>query len=53
MHCCRCRAAIRAGSPKVHDEQVREVEAALENPFDPSEIKWRVTNTTSDRRRAK
>lgn len=32
-------------------EQVRELEAALENPFDPSEIKWRVTNTTSDRRR--
>ena len=32
-------------------EQVRELEAALENPFDPSEIKWRVTNTSSDRRR--
>ena len=25
--------------------------AALEEPFDPREIKWRVTNTTSDRRR--
>jgi hypothetical protein len=24
---------------------------ALEDPFDPREIKWRVTNTTSDRRR--
>ena len=30
------------------DEQVRQLEAALENPFDPSEIKWRVTHTTSD-----
>ena len=36
---------------KYTDEQVRQVEAALENPFDSSEIKWRVTNTTSDRRR--
>jgi hypothetical protein len=36
---------------KYTDEQVRQLEAALENPFDPSEIKWRVTNTTSDRRR--
>ena len=36
---------------KYTDEQVRQVEAALENPFDSSEIKWRVTNATSDRRR--
>lgn len=39
------------GLEKYTDEQVRQFEAALENPFDPSEIKWRVTNTTSDRRR--
>jgi hypothetical protein len=39
------------GLEKYSDEQVRQLEAALENPFDPSEIKWRVTNTTSDRRR--
>ena len=39
------------GFEKYTDEQVRQLEAALENPFDPSEIKWRVTNTTSDRRR--
>ena len=39
------------GLEKYTDEQVRQLEAALENPFDPSEIKWRVTNTTSDRRR--
>ena len=37
------------GLEKYSDEQVRQLEAALENPFDPSEIKWRVTNTTSDR----
>src|SRR6266545_5904243 len=36
---------------KYTDEQVRQLEAALENPFDPNEIKWRVTNTTPDRRR--
>ena len=27
------------------------VVAAIEEPFDPREIKWRVTNTTPDRRR--
>src|SRR5229473_5126711 len=26
-------------------ERVHELVAALEEPFDPSEIKWRVTNT--------
>jgi hypothetical protein len=36
---------------KYTDEQVRQFVIALEDPFDPSEIKWRVTNTTSDRRR--
>jgi hypothetical protein len=33
------------------DEQLVQLVAALEEPFDPREIKWRVTNTTSDRRR--
>jgi hypothetical protein len=33
------------------DEQVRQLMAALEEPFDPRDIKRRVTNTTSDRRR--
>jgi len=28
---------------------VRRLVAALEEPFDPAEIKWRVTNTTKDR----
>ena len=36
---------------KYTDEEVRQFVAAIENPFDPGEIKWRVTNTTSDRRR--
>jgi hypothetical protein len=30
---------------------VRQLVAALEEPFDPREIKWRVTNTTKDRSR--
>jgi hypothetical protein len=33
------------------EEQLVQLVAALEEPFDPREIKWRVTNTTSDRRR--
>jgi hypothetical protein len=36
---------------KYTDEQVRQFVAALEEPFDPGAVKWRVTNTTSDRRR--
>src|SRR5580698_5899578 len=40
-----------SGLEKYTNEQVRQLEASLEDPFDPREIKWRVTNTTSDRRR--
>ena len=36
---------------KYNDEQVRQLVIALEEPFDAREIKWRVTNTTADRRR--
>ena len=36
---------------KYNDEQVRQFVIALEEPFEPREIKWRVTNTTADRRR--
>jgi hypothetical protein len=36
---------------KYNDEQVRQLVTALEEPFDAHEIKWRVTNTTADRRR--
>ena len=43
----QCATAVE----KYTDEQVRQFVIALEDPFDPREIKWRVTNTTSDRRR--
>jgi hypothetical protein len=46
--------ALQQGSTvfqKYTDEQVRQVEVSLEYPFAPTEIKWRVTNTTADRRR--
>jgi hypothetical protein len=36
---------------RYNDEQVRQLVTALEEPFDAREIKWRVTNTTADRRR--
>ena len=45
-------AAVQAGGGKEYtDEEVRRLVAALEEPFDPSEIKWRVTNTTKDQTR--
>jgi hypothetical protein len=51
-------AIAASARPQPHDpalqyspEQVVQLVAALEEPFDPQEIKWRVTNTTSDRRR--
>ena len=45
-------AANNAVSGKQYtDEEVRRIVAALEQPFDPREIKWRVTNTTADKRR--
>ena len=45
-------AAVQAAGGKEYtDEEVRRLVAALEEPFDPSEIKWRVTNTTKDRTR--
>jgi len=40
-----------APAEKYNDEQVRQIVIALEEPFEPREIKWRVTNTTADRRR--
>jgi hypothetical protein len=45
-------AAVQAAGGKEYtDEQVRQLVAELEEPFDPQEIKWRVTNTTQDRKR--
>src|SRR5260370_4077601 len=34
-------------------ERVKELIAALEVPFDPSQIEWRVTNTTKNQQRAR
>src|SRR5215471_11565447 len=45
-------AAVQAAGGKEYtDEEVRGLVASLEEPFDPQEIKWRVTNTTKDRAR--
>ena len=45
-------AAVQAAGGKEYtDEEVRRLVEALEEPFDPQEIKWRVTNTTKDRAR--
>jgi hypothetical protein len=40
-----------SGGREYSDEEVRQLVAALEEPFDPRDIKWRVTSTSSDRRR--
>jgi hypothetical protein len=45
-------AAVQAvGGREYTDEEVRRLVAALEEPFDAQEIKWRVTNTTKDKSR--
>jgi hypothetical protein len=44
-------AVQAAGGKEYTDEEVRRLVAALEEPFNPQEIKWRVTNTTKDRAR--
>src|SRR6516164_42371 len=44
-------AVQAAGGKEYTDEEVRRLVAAIEEPFDPQEIKWRVTNTTKDRTR--
>src|SRR6516165_10556567 len=44
-------ALTPAGDKHNSDEEVRQLVAELEEPFDPREIKWRVTNTTADKRR--
>jgi hypothetical protein len=44
--------AVQPADGKEYTEkEVRQLVAALEEPFDPQEIKWRVTNTTKDRTR--
>ena len=44
-------ATVQTGGKEYTDEEVRRLVAAIEEPFDPQEIKWRVTNTTKDRTR--
>lgn len=39
-------ASVPHVGPMFTTERMKEVVAALEQPFDPAEIKWRVTNTT-------
>jgi hypothetical protein len=44
--------AVQPASGKEYtDDEVRQLVAALEEPFDPQDIKRRVTNTTRDRTR--
>jgi hypothetical protein len=40
-----------AGHTLYTDEEARQLVAEFEEPFDPREIKWWVTNTTADKRR--
>ena len=49
----RPSVAVLNGHGSVHNlgpvftsERIKELVATLEEPFDPTEIKWRVTNTT-------
>ena len=44
-------AVLAAGGKEYTDEEVCRLVAALEEPFDPQEIKWRVTNTKDRKRR--
>ena len=37
---------IASGASRFSAEQIKELVAALEVPFDPSQIEWRVMNTT-------
>ena len=38
-----------SGTSRFSVEQIKELVAALEVPFDPSQIEWRVMNTTKQR----
>ena len=40
-----------SGAPQFSPERVRELVGALEVPFDPSQIEWRVINTSRDKSR--
>jgi len=42
-----------SGAPRFSAEQIKELVAALEVPFDPSQIEWRVMNTTKGQQPAR
>ena len=44
-------AVLAPGVLQVSAERVKELVAALEVPFDPSQIEWRVMNTTKGQQR--
>jgi len=46
-------AILAPGVPQVAAERVKEIVAALEVPFDPSQIEWRVMNTTKGQQPAR
>ena len=41
-------ALVSSGAPQFPAKRVKELVAALEVPFDPSQIEWRVMNTTKN-----
>jgi hypothetical protein len=44
-------ALAALGAPQFSPERVKALVAALEVPFDPTQIEWRVINTSRDKRR--
>src|SRR5258707_15582211 len=46
-------ATLAPGVLQVPEERVKQLVAALEVPFDPSQIEWRVTNATNNQQRAR
>ena len=46
-------AILAQGVLQVAAERVKELVAALEVPFDPSQIEWRVMNTTKNQQPAR
>jgi len=46
-------ALLASGASRFSAEQIKELVAALEVPFDPSQIEWRVMNTTKGQQPAR
>lgn len=47
------RAMLTPGVFPIPDERIKDLVAALEVPFDPSQIEWRVMNTTKNQQPAR